>query len=212
MTGCCPASTIFPPGRRRWSRSNRSFIGAFLVGLNHELARELLWAEYPTDQRGTYSRRFWARRNTGTPADSYDLKQPLSASPSLTLEQLGESGAAAPSPLVLVVKGDLVQRYPGMLVTAAKTKLNGTIRALDPNTEIQPDFMARLEPDVLLVGFEFAERRRRAHTRRQRRHCLVVLLRRTFHRAALRSGCSRRGRPHQHRGLERCDLGKRDAR
>jgi hypothetical protein len=134
--------------------SNRSFIGAFLVGLNHELARELLWAEYPTDQRGTYSRQFWARRNTGTPADSYDLKQPLSASPSLTLEQLSESDAAPPSPLVLVVKGDLVQRYPGMLVTAAKTKLNGTIRALDPNTEIQPDFMARLEPDVLLVGFD----------------------------------------------------------
>src|SRR5262249_41673627 len=44
--------------------------------------------------------------------------------------------------------------YPGMLVTAAKTKKTGAIRALDPATEIQPDFMARLEPDVLLVGFE----------------------------------------------------------
>jgi hypothetical protein len=41
-----------------------------------------------------------------------------------------------------------------MLVTAAKTKKSGPIRVLDPATEIQPDFMARLEPDVLLVGFE----------------------------------------------------------
>ena len=41
-----------------------------------------------------------------------------------------------------------------MLVTAAKTKKSGSIRTLDPATEIQPDFMARLEPDVLLVGFE----------------------------------------------------------
>jgi hypothetical protein len=41
-----------------------------------------------------------------------------------------------------------------MLVTAAKTKKSGSIRSLDPATEIQPDFMARLEPDVLLVGFE----------------------------------------------------------
>jgi len=30
-----------------------------MVGLNHEMARELLWREYPTDQRGTYFRQFW---------------------------------------------------------------------------------------------------------------------------------------------------------
>jgi hypothetical protein len=134
--------------------SNRSFISAFLVGLNHELARELLWIEYPTDQRGTYSRQFWARRNTGTPSDAYDLTQPLNAASAMTLEQLGDRSGEAASPLVLVVKGALVQRYPGMLVTAAKTKVSGSSRALDPASEIQPDFMARLEPDVLLVGFE----------------------------------------------------------
>ena len=39
--------------------ANREFIAAFLVGMNHELARELLWREYPTDQRGTYARQFW---------------------------------------------------------------------------------------------------------------------------------------------------------
>ena len=30
-----------------------------MVGLNHEFARELLWREYPTDQRGSYFRQFW---------------------------------------------------------------------------------------------------------------------------------------------------------
>ena len=30
-----------------------------MVGLNHEMARELLWREYPTDQRGSYFRQFW---------------------------------------------------------------------------------------------------------------------------------------------------------
>ena len=122
--------------------------------MNHELARELLWIEYPTDQRGTTSRQFWSRRDTGTAADSYDLVQTLDAAGTLTLEQLGERPGAAASPLVLVVKGPLVQRYPGMLVTAAKTKPSGATRVLDPATEIQPDFMARLEPEVLLVGFE----------------------------------------------------------
>ena len=48
--------------------TNWGFVESFLVGLNHELARKLLWNGYPTDQRGTYFRRFWdihgARRQT----------------------------------------------------------------------------------------------------------------------------------------------------
>ena len=32
-----------------------------MVGLNHEMMRELLWREYPTDQRGTAFHRFWGR-------------------------------------------------------------------------------------------------------------------------------------------------------
>jgi hypothetical protein len=149
-----PGIDKLPANTTTLVESNRSFISAFLVGVNHELARELLWIEYPTDQRGTYSRQFWARRNTGDPTDAYDLTQPLNAASALTLEQLSDRSGEAASPLVLVVKGALVQRYPGMLVTAAKTKASGSSRALDPATEIQPDFMARLEPDVLLVCFE----------------------------------------------------------
>jgi len=149
-----PGIDTLPPGTTTLVESNRTFISGFLVGMNHELARELLWREYPTDQRGTYSRQFWARRNTGNPADQYDLKHLLHASPQLTLEQLGEKPGDVASPLMLVVKGDLVRRYPGMLVTATKTRKSGSIRTVDPATEIQPDFMARLEPDVLLVGFE----------------------------------------------------------
>jgi hypothetical protein len=149
-----PGIDMLPADTTTLVESNRTFISAFLVGMNHELARELLWREYPTDQRGTYSRQFWGHRNTGNPTDQYDLKRLLHASPELTLEQLGEKPDALASPLVLVVKGDLVRRYPGMLVTAAKTKKSGSIRTLDPATEIQPDFVARLEPDVLLVGFE----------------------------------------------------------
>ncbi|MEK6154569.1 hypothetical protein WIW50_14965 [Flavobacteriaceae bacterium 3-367] len=39
--------------------TNQQFIEAYMVGLNHEFARELLWREYPTDQRGSYFRQFW---------------------------------------------------------------------------------------------------------------------------------------------------------
>ncbi|MCK4375466.1 MAG: hypothetical protein KAX19_09060, partial [Candidatus Brocadiae bacterium] len=40
-------------------RTNQRFLESYMVGLNHEMARELLWREYPTDQRGTYFRQFW---------------------------------------------------------------------------------------------------------------------------------------------------------
>jgi hypothetical protein len=39
--------------------TNRRFVESYMCGLNHELAGELLWREYPTDQRGSYFRQFW---------------------------------------------------------------------------------------------------------------------------------------------------------
>jgi hypothetical protein len=148
-----PGVDTLPADTTTLVESNRAFINAFLVGMNHELARELLWREYPTDQRGTYSRQFWSHRDTGDPADQYDLTHLLHQAPTLDLQALSDRPGEVAAPLVLVVKGALVRRYPGMIVTAANTKKSGAIRAMDPATEIQPDFTARLEPDVLLVGF-----------------------------------------------------------
>ena len=122
-----PGIDTLPAGTTTLVESNRTFISGFLVGMNHELARELLWSEYPTDQRGTYSRQFWPRRDTGNRGRSVRSPDLLHASPQLTLEQLGERPGDGRSPLMLVVKGDLVRRYPGMLVTAAKTKKSGSI-------------------------------------------------------------------------------------
>ena len=39
--------------------TNQKFIESYMVGLNHEFARELMWREYFTDQRGSYFRQFW---------------------------------------------------------------------------------------------------------------------------------------------------------
>jgi hypothetical protein len=39
--------------------TNRRFIESYMCGLNHEFAGELLWRQYPTDQRGSYFRQFW---------------------------------------------------------------------------------------------------------------------------------------------------------
>jgi hypothetical protein len=132
--------------------ANREFIASFLVGMNHELARELLWHEYPTDQRGTYARQFWTRKVTADREARYDLKKELHKAPDSTLSRLTGQGG---DPLVLVVKGDLVRRYPGVIISAAHTRPGPEgKRLLDPATVVEPDFVGLLAPDVLLVGFD----------------------------------------------------------
>lgn len=146
-----PGIDALPTDTTTLVAANRAFIAGFLVGMNHELARELVWHEYPTDQRGSYARQFWTHKNTGNPADRYDLRHELHAAPTLSLSRLNGDGD---DPLVLVIKGDLVRRYPGVLVTAAHTAGPDGKRLLDPATQVEPDFVGLLEPDVLLVGFE----------------------------------------------------------
>src|SRR5206468_2259532 len=65
--------------------TNQKFIEAYMVGLNHEFARELLWREYPTDQRGSYFRQFWDVRGYFSAADQDNkaLKEKLKDIPPL---------------------------------------------------------------------------------------------------------------------------------
>jgi len=53
--------------------TNQRFIEAYMVGLNHEFARELLWREYPTDQRGSYFRQFWDVSDYVFPKEKLDI-------------------------------------------------------------------------------------------------------------------------------------------
>ena len=65
---------LIPPNTISLVETNQKAIESYMVGLNYEMARELLWREYPTDQRGSYFRQFWdvngvVRPDTGkTPA------------------------------------------------------------------------------------------------------------------------------------------------
>jgi hypothetical protein len=48
-----------PPNTITVVETNPAFIEAFIVGANHEMARELLWRDVPSDPRGTVFERFW---------------------------------------------------------------------------------------------------------------------------------------------------------
>lgn len=133
--------------------TNNVFVEAFLVGLNHEMERELLWRGYPTDQRGTPFRSFWTRAD--------ELRQEVHA-----FADGGLGSHVDPrlgGRLVLLVRGELVRRYPGLVAQAARHVALGPAPALVPrfaDPAARPDFwapalfQAPLPPNLLLVGFD----------------------------------------------------------
>lgn len=141
--------------------TNQRFIESYMAGLNHEMARELLWREYPTDQRGSYFRQFWNIADNLF-ENSEDNKKDIKPMDKWS----GKLGFNKPSGLtdilVLVVRGDLFKKYPSTMVYAQAAsydttnpmlprKLPATITTA--NTKF-PLFKAELKPDITLFGFD----------------------------------------------------------
>jgi hypothetical protein len=110
-------------------QTNQRFIESYMAGLNHEFARELIWREYPTDQRGSTFRQFWDVRSVFNASDLDDetLKESLRDIPPLHRwsreSRLGEhdnreQGRDNEEELVLVIRGELLKRYPNAVIYA----------------------------------------------------------------------------------------------
>jgi hypothetical protein len=144
-----PGLELVPPETVTLLQTNPKFVEAFMVGLNHEMGRELLWRGYPTDQRGTCFTRFWDTAGLETdqmglpPIHTWPLSQPFGGN---YLEENTENGR-----LVLLIRGELLRRYPGAVIyvapAASATTLNEAGKRL-------PLFRGTLEPDVTFLGFE----------------------------------------------------------
>jgi hypothetical protein len=139
--------------------SNQAFIESFLAGMNHEMARELLWREFPTDQRGSCFRQFWNADDNILETDA-EQKLDIKEMHKWT-GQLGQNAVRAGENLVLVVRGDLFLKYPDTIVYAQKAAYDPTDAAkqrilAEPADETNvrfPIFSAELEPDIFLFGF-----------------------------------------------------------
>ncbi len=140
--------------------TNQAFIEAYLAGLNHEMARELLWREYPTDQRGSYFRQFWDAADNAFETDeemTKDIKEIHQWRSALGANRANPDAGN----LVLVVRGDLLLKYPDTIIYAQKALYDpvdpSAPRLLpDDITEdntLFPSFSAELTPDVFLFGF-----------------------------------------------------------
>lgn len=157
-------------------KTNARFIESYLVGLNHEMGRELLWREYPTDERGSYFRQFWEVKGLVRPQQGQSEAQGAEAAKDIkpihtwgsqtllgTHNNRAAQGAAADQ-TVLLIRGDLLKRYPNTVIFAQKA-VAGTIpgehvirQDLSPEefaTHVKfPLYRAELPPDVKLFGFD----------------------------------------------------------
>ncbi|MEH1014763.1 hypothetical protein V6U90_16830 [Micromonospora sp. CPCC 206060] len=135
---------------------NPRFIEAYLVGLNHEMSREMLWRGFPTDPRHTWFRRFWDVRGAGgTP--SADI--PPLTDPAWRRGPLGSHLTGVDNPdeenLVLVMRGEVLRRFPSTVVTMRRARWIGPTLREPTGGDILPTFHAELSPDLLLFGFPF---------------------------------------------------------
>jgi hypothetical protein len=109
--------------------ANQKFIEAYMVGLNHEFARELLWRQYPTDQRGSYFRQFWDIRGylAAAATDPAALRERLldilelhrwDVDTGLGEHDNRKAQGDKENELVLAIRGELLKKYPTAVIYA----------------------------------------------------------------------------------------------
>ncbi len=126
-----PNLKLIPNNTISLLKTNQKFIESYMVGLNHEMGRELLWREYPTDERGSYFRQFWDVKGIIKPKENkseaeltedYKDIKPIHTWPiSSDLGRHNNRDAQGDAEqTVLVIRGDLLKRYPNTLIFAQK--------------------------------------------------------------------------------------------
>ncbi len=160
-----PGVELVPPNSLGLLQTDHTFIEAFMVGLNHEMSRQLLWNGYPTDQRGSYFRQFWDVSayvpQPGDPTNPAQLAELLKDIPPINtwpltvpLGQHPNRANIVQNNLVLLVRGELFKRYPNAIVYAGKATRNAQgQRVLDDTTELYPLFRGTISPDMTFLSF-----------------------------------------------------------
>lgn len=162
-----PNLNLIPQNTMARLQVNSVFIESYMAGLNHEMGRELLWREYPTDQRGSYFRQFWDVRDTIrtdqdlpeevlaerqrdiTPIHSWSLDSKLGTH---SYRDFSKSFT------VLALRADVLKKYPNAVIFARKAVWdeNKEERTFGEETKY-PLFRAKIEPDITFFGFDLTE-------------------------------------------------------
>ncbi|MBS0180504.1 MAG: hypothetical protein JSR20_17240 [Nitrospira sp.] len=128
-----PGLSLVEPDSITTVTTNQAFIESYMVGLNHEFARELLWREYPTDQRGSVFRQFWDVSGQVVPpaADPEVFRESLRDIPKIhtwsKTSRLGthdnrEDPTRQGENVVLLIRGELLKKYPNVVIYAHRAE------------------------------------------------------------------------------------------
>jgi hypothetical protein len=130
--------------------TNPRFIEALLVGLNSEMNRELLWREFPTDQRGTPFKHFWGWSDGGadiSPIDTWPSANALG----------GNSRGGGGGQIVMLIRGRLLQRYPNTSIFAWRASGDRLVNPPQAADVRSPVFTGVLGSDIAFAGFDLTD-------------------------------------------------------
>jgi hypothetical protein len=143
-----PGVEQIPPNSVLLLETNPEFIEAFLVGLNHEMSRELLWREYPTELRLTYFQRFWDTPGSGNGPPAVQIPAMHTWQADAALGRHFMNGQSE-GQLALLIRGELLRRYPNTVVYAVEATPDHQLG----DHHIHPSFRGVMEPDITILGF-----------------------------------------------------------
>ena len=129
--------------------TNPIFEEAFLAGMNTEMGRELLWREYPTDERGSYFRKFWDQVELPNDFSKgyFDVKFLHNWKKRLGANHEDGKGQL----VVFIIKSELMMQYPQTGITLSRPT-NGV---LDP--VLAPTMTGWLSNDTYMAGFDISK-------------------------------------------------------
>ena len=145
-----PGVGEIPPDAITLLETNPRFVESLLVGLNSEMNRELLWRSFPTDQRGTPFRKFWAWTDGGSDVPPIHLWPAANT--------LGTNARGGPGgQIALLVRGRLLRRYPNTSIYAWRSANGALINPPGPTDLKPPVFAGVLGSDIVFVGFDLTD-------------------------------------------------------
>jgi hypothetical protein len=144
-----PGLELVPPNTLAVVQINTRFMEAFLVGLNHEMTRELLWREFPTTRQATYFQHFWRTADASPQPD--DIPPIAGWNPT---KQLGANSQTS-GLLLLLVRSDLLRRYPR--ATLCLERASTATPHMPDGSEKQPRLRFKLTDDTALLGFDLSQ-------------------------------------------------------
>jgi hypothetical protein len=140
-----PGATGLGDDRAAALTVNQAVVEAFLIGLNHEFGRELLWRGFPL-RYGSFFQSFWrAGRPDIDPIGDWPAGSPLG----------GHDPDGPARGVLFVVRAELLRRIPDAIVYAVPAKdAGGGKRTPDLADRLDPRFAGRLDPDLAFYGFD----------------------------------------------------------